>query len=133
MQCCDASTKVEQGVTSTLGGRNIMKLGKRPRLSVCRQYVLRTGCCWLVLLGVLWNIPQPATAQSDRGTITGTVFDPAGASVPNAAVTLKSVERGAVYNTVTTGTGNYTVPSLPAGRYDLTVTASGFTQYIQQG
>jgi hypothetical protein len=81
----------------------------------------------------LWNIPQPATAQSDRGTITGTVFDPAGASVPNAAVTLKSVERGAVYNTVTTGTGNYTVPSLPAGRYDLTVTASGFTQYIQQG
>jgi hypothetical protein len=36
----------------------------------------------LLLLGA-----APALAQSDRGTITGTVTDPNGAAVPNAKVT----------------------------------------------
>jgi len=53
--------------------------------------------------------------------------------VPNAAITLTNTGTGGAYDTVTTATGNYTLPSLPAGHYDLKVTASGFTQYIQQG
>jgi len=72
-------------------------------------------------------------AQSDRGSVTGTVTDPTGAVVPTAGVSLKNVATGAVYNTVTTATGNYTIPSLPVGRYNLTVTAAGFNQYIQEG
>jgi hypothetical protein len=40
---------------------------------------------------------------------------------------------GALYETVGTGTGNYTVPSLPVGAYKLSVSASGFSNYIQQG
>src|ERR1039457_6818445 len=72
-------------------------------------------------------------AQSDRGTITGTVADPAGAMVPEAAITMKHVETGAIYETKTTGTGNYTLPSLPSGNYELTVTAAGFSKYVQQG
>src|SRR4051794_34535503 len=74
-----------------------------------------------------------AMAQSDRGTITGTVVDPAAAGVPNVRVGVTDVERGAAYATNTTSTGNYTLPSLPAGRYDLTVVAAGFSQYIQRG
>ena len=54
-------------------------------------------------------------AQSERGTITGTVLDPGGAVVPGAALTLKSTATAATYQTVTTGTGNYTLPSLPSG------------------
>jgi hypothetical protein len=38
-----------------------------------------------------------------------------------------------MYRTVATDTGNYTLPSLPSGRYNLTVTAPGFVQYIQEG
>jgi hypothetical protein len=71
--------------------------------------------------------------QSDRGNITGTVSDPAGAMVPGAKVTAKSPENGSVFETVTTATGNYTLPSLPGGVYDLTVEAAGFTKYIQEG
>ena len=40
---------------------------------------------------------------------------------------------GATYNTVTTETGNYTIPSLPSGNYDLTVNRSGFGKYVQTG
>jgi hypothetical protein len=72
-------------------------------------------------------------AQSDRGTITGTVADPGGAVVPSAGVVIKSVETGAEYQTSSTGTGNYTVSSLPAGAYQLTVTMAGFKSFRQDG
>ncbi len=74
-----------------------------------------------------------ALAQSDRGTLTGTVSDPAGATVPSASVTVSNMATGALYTSVTTATGNYTVPALPAGRYSLTIGAQGFSQYVQEG
>jgi hypothetical protein len=74
-----------------------------------------------------------AFAQSDRGTITETVSDPAKALVPDAAVVAVDSETGAQYDTVTTGTGNFTLPSLPAGVYNLSVSAAGFSRYVQQG
>ena len=67
-----------------------------------------------------------AFAQSDRGTITGTVFDPASAVVPGAKVTAKNMDNGAVFEASTTVAGDFTLPSLPAGKYQLTVAASGF-------
>jgi hypothetical protein len=75
----------------------------------------------------------PAMAQSDRGTITGTVSDPAGAVIPSATVTALHKSTGATYPTVTTRTGDYTLPSLPSGVYDLTIEATGFSKYIQEG
>lgn len=72
-------------------------------------------------------------AQSDRGTITGSVMDPAGAVVPSATIIVKSPATAAQYQTSTTGTGSYTVPSLPAGAYQLTVTAAGFKGFRQDG
>ena len=46
-----------------------------------------------------------ALAQSDRGTITGTVSDPAGAIVANAAIQAKNVGTGGLYDGVSTATG----------------------------
>jgi len=74
-----------------------------------------------------------ALAQSDRGTITGTVTDPTGSVVPNAAVHARNSATGTEYDTVATATGNYSLVSLLAGTYDLTVTAPGFSKYIQHG
>jgi len=51
-------------------------------------------------------------AQSDRGTLTGTVSDSAGAVVPGAAVLATNSETGIASRTVTTSTGNYTISSL---------------------
>ncbi|HSW51078.1 MAG TPA: carboxypeptidase-like regulatory domain-containing protein, partial [Bryobacteraceae bacterium] len=86
-----------------------------------------------LLMAVLSAHAPLLLAQTDRGTITGTVTDPQGAVVPGASVSLKNVATGADYPTVSTGTGNYTVPALPAGRYSLTVAAPGFNRYIQEG
>ncbi len=71
-------------------------------------------------------------AQGDRGTITGTVIDPAGAAVTAAALEARNVQTGAVYQTTSTSTGNYTLPQMPTGGYELTVTVPGFKKFVQQ-
>ena len=74
-----------------------------------------------------------AFAQSDRGTITGTISDPAGAVIASAAIEARNVSTGATYQTVSSGTVNYTIPQLPAGNYDVTVIVPGFKKYVRQG
>ena len=80
-------------------------------------------CCVLTVV---------AFAQNDRGTITGEVSDQGSAVVPNAIVVAKNVDTGVEAKTVASGTGNYTIPSLPAGRYTLTVEAPGFKKAVQE-
>src|ERR1041385_7279025 len=71
-------------------------------------------------------------AQSDRGTITGTVSDPAGAIVAGAPVEIRNVAQGISYQAASSSTGNYTLAQLPAGQYELTVTVPGFKKYVRQ-
>ena len=73
-----------------------------------------------------------AVAQSDRGTITGTVTDPASAVVPGARLVLRNVDTGALAEAQTTMTGNFILPSLPVGSYDVTVEAPGFKKALQK-
>jgi hypothetical protein len=72
-------------------------------------------------------------AQTDRGTITGTISDPAGAVVANATVEAKNTGTAAVYPAGSSATGNYTLAQLPAGTYDVTVIVSGFKKFVRPG
>jgi len=78
-------------------------------------------------------IALSAFSQTDRGTITGTVSDPAGAVVANASIEATNVATGAVYNTESSATGNYTIAQLPAGTYTLSVTVTGFKKFVREG
>jgi hypothetical protein len=73
-----------------------------------------------------------AFAQSDRGTITGTIADPAGAVVATAPVEARNIETGALYPTASTTTGNYTLAQLPAGTYEMSVNVPGFKKFVRQ-
>ena len=72
-----------------------------------------------------------AFAQSDRGTITGTVIDQGGAVIPNVTVTALNAEQGTQFTGATTNTGNYTIASVPAGTYSVSVEAPGFKKFTQ--
>jgi hypothetical protein len=72
-------------------------------------------------------------AQSDRGTITGTVSDPAGAVVATAPIELRNVETGLLYQAATSATGNYTLSQVPAGNYELSINVPGFKRFVRQG
>ena len=85
----------------------------------------------LVLVALLCL--APAMAQSDRGTLTGTIVDPTGAVVPGAEVTATHSQSGATHKTVTTDTGNFTLASVPAGVYEISVEAAGFKRYVRVG
>src|ERR1051326_3113959 len=78
-------------------------------------------------------IALSALAQSDRGTITGTVADPAGAVVASAPLQAKNIQTGVLYEAATSTTGNYTIPQLPVGTYEVTVTVPGFKKYTRAG
>lgn len=73
-----------------------------------------------------------AFAQGDRGTITGTVTDPAGAVVANAMIEARNTATGSAYQTATTETGNYTLNELPFGTYEVSITVPGFKKYVRQ-
>ncbi len=72
-------------------------------------------------------------AQSDRGTMTGTVSDSTGAVIPNVPVQAKNAATGIVYDGATSSTGNYTISQLPVGSYQISVTAPGFKAYTRTG
>ncbi|MEP6961498.1 MAG: TonB-dependent receptor, partial [Acidobacteriota bacterium] len=86
----------------------------------------------LRVLGCVVLAALSAFAQSDRGTLTGTVADPAGAVVAGAQMEIRNVETGATSQAASTDTGNYTLPQLPVGSYELTVTVPGFKKYVRQ-
>ncbi len=69
--------------------------------------------------------------QSNRGTITGTISDTAGAVVPGVPVVLTDLSTGTKSETVSTGTGNYSLVQLPVGTYTLVVEKPGFSKYEQ--
>src|SRR5438552_10417861 len=82
------------------------------------------GCLIALLLAASF-----ASAQEQRGLITGTVFDAQGAVVPGAAVTVTDEGTGAVYNGKTTGEGTFTIPGLPSGSYSVVIVAPGFSKW----
>ena len=81
---------------------------------------------YLVTLCCLTLTVSRIFAQSDRGTITGTVTDPAGAVVANAAVEARNTATGVSYQAASTSTGNYTIAQLPVGTYDVSAAVPGF-------
>jgi hypothetical protein len=88
--------------------------------------------CYLVAIGICLS-PRLAEAQSDRGTLAGSVTDQSGAGIPKATIILRSLETNVQYNSASTGTGNYAITAIPAGTYQLTVEAPGFKTFNQNG
>jgi hypothetical protein len=72
-----------------------------------------------------------AFGQGNRGSITGTITDPQGGVTPNASIDVKNMDTGELFHGGASGTGNYVIP-VPVGKYELSVTASGFKKYVRE-
>src|SRR5438034_7719824 len=84
-----------------------------------------------LIVGVLSVVP--ATAQYTTASLGGTVEDPAGAVVPGAVVTVQNEDTGLSRTATSQPDGTFLFPALPLGPYKLTVTKSGFANYVQTG
>src|SRR5579872_430378 len=74
-----------------------------------------------------------AFGQSERGTITGVVQDSSGAVIPSAKIIVTSQATNAKLDAVTNQVGEYTVPSVQPGVYNLRVEKEGFRPTEDKG
>lgn len=77
--------------------------------------------------------PTPARGQATSGDIVGTVVDHSGAVIADAKVTAKNVATGVEVSVQTNKVGDFRIPNLLAGSYDITGTAVGFNGFTLKG
>jgi hypothetical protein len=97
--------------------------------------VLRSTCYsrTYISLVVMLLSSMSTLGQVAGATILGTISDSTGGGVPNAQVSIKDVATGVV-RTVTTGSvGFFTAPNLLPGKYDVAVSAPGFSEALVAG
>ncbi len=81
----------------------------------------------------LFSAPECRGQSITAGVVTGTVSDPSGAAVPNAAVTLTNVETDTSQKVTTNEEGNYRFAFVPPGTYRIAVAANGFQAQERPG
>ena len=91
---------------------------------------------WLVVGGMVLGVVSaalPASAQTIRAILTGTVLDSGGGIVQGATVTATNVATNITSVTKTNQTGSYTFPALAPGEYVVDVSVPGFKRNVQSG
>ena len=71
-------------------------------------------------------VPFAASAQTERGTITGVVMDSSKAAVPGASIAVINTGTNAASNVVSSESGTYSATNLPPGTYRIEATLQGF-------
>src|SRR4051812_7891452 len=83
---------------------------------------------WSIALSVLLLVVT-MHGQDSRGTISGTVLDPAGVPAKSVPVQAKNTTTGVVAKTVTSDAGKYTLSDLAVGTYDVSVAVAGLKAF----
>ncbi len=105
--------------------------GVRSRLTRSDCGIMGKNMFFLALCAVIFSMSAVGLGQELAATLTGTVTDTTGAVVAGATVVVHSEETGVDVRSVTTNAaGGFNVTNLPAGRYTVTVTNSGFQTFV---
>jgi outer membrane receptor protein involved in Fe transport len=88
-------------------------------LQVIRRTLLLAGLL-IALCGI------SARAQYENGSLIGSIHDATGAAVANAAVSVTNINTGNIVKVTANGSGDYEVPSLRVGLYNIQASAPGF-------
>jgi hypothetical protein len=86
----------------------------------------------LLSLSLLVAFPA-ALSAANGGSISGTVRDESGATVPKATVVAANEETGISRMAASNDAGAYSFPSLPVGHYNVKISAAGFKPYSRTG
>jgi Carboxypeptidase regulatory-like domain len=84
----------------------------------------KTRCLLVAVICLLLN---PGVWAQAVGTIVGTVADPNGSMLVGVGVTAVNDATKLAQSTVTNGSGEFTIPNLKVGTYDVSVVANGFS------
>src|ERR1035441_986064 len=84
------------------------------------------GTVLFVLTFLLLLAPALFAQSLTTGDIAGTLKDPSGAVVPNATMTLKSLDTGSTQNSMTDASGEFRFRLLKTGTYMVSTSPAGF-------
>jgi hypothetical protein len=73
-------------------------------------------------------ISQIISAQTFRGAINGVIQDPTGANVQDASINATQDATGITRTTISSSSGDFSLPDLPLGIYTVIVSKPGFQQ-----
>ena len=93
----------------------------RLRIHITRVMLFCLGC----LSSLCLPAQAPIYAQQTSATLVGTLTDATGAVAPNARIKCVNLATGAARDATSDDSGNYSLPFLPAGDYEVTITAQG--------
>src|ERR1700730_14658978 len=96
-----------------------------------RSLLIRIAALICVLLALAR--PWGRRAQVAGGSIAGAVTGESGAAIPDVQVAIQDVSAGLARTATTNSNGIYSVPDLSAGKYEMTVSGSGFTTQVFTG
>ena len=89
---------------------------------------------WALLAALVVATPLPAYAQgSPTGTLAGSVADPTGGVLPGVTVSARNTQTGLAQQTVSGGAGDWRIPALPTGTYDVSFELDGFKKLVRSG
>ncbi|HKS83250.1 MAG TPA: TonB-dependent receptor [Candidatus Acidoferrales bacterium] len=91
--------------------------------------LFRWGLRWIATFILILGVSYCASAQS-TATILGTVTDASNAPVPNATVLIHNENTGVERTTKTDDSGNYVMPGLLPGLYQVSISGAGFQTYV---
>jgi hypothetical protein len=86
---------------------------------------------FIVVFCFVLGLHSYAQSGGSSGSINGTVLDPTGAVVANAGVEIHQAVSRYDRTTTTDAKGNFSFTNVPFNPYHMTVTATGFAQYVQ--
>jgi hypothetical protein len=87
----------------------------------------------VLALGLACVVAWPAIAVGPTGTIVGTVADPSEAVIPSAQITVRNQGTNAMREVQTDGDGDFSVPLLPPGVYEVSAEKDGFRRSVYSG
>lgn len=95
-----------------------------------RKAASRTLCAAMFIVALALVVPLAAVhAQAAKASVSGSVYDPSGAMVPGATVSLKNTSAPNEELARANSAGQYKLPGIAAGEYVVKVTAPGFATY----
>jgi hypothetical protein len=81
---------------------------------------------------LLFTSATAMVAQTNTTGLSGTIFDPSGALVPGATVTLSNSATGLIKMDTTKTRGEFSFDQLPPGTYLVNISSSGFAEQVQK-
>jgi hypothetical protein len=87
--------------------------------------------CYVAVIAMFMTLP--VFAQETRATISGAITDSTGAAVPNVKVVATETRTGSTASSVSGFSGQYTIPFLAPGHYEVQAESQGFKKFTRTG